>query len=379
MKGKEIKLMNSNQQDQETFKIQQDQTVLTPLEERRVDFYGDEITAALVSLPDSQNQVYIPIKPICDYLGLDSQAQVRRIRRDPVLSEYLKGIAIMATPSEGKRSTGGVQTVLALPLEMLPGWLFGIDANRVKPELKDKVIRYQRECFKALWRAFEAEVLGLTAKAEELAVSPDQEIDDYEAAEAALEQQLAERGPSASELALLQIREMGLSIARMAEQQLEIEREVQRAHNRLDLARDFVRTLQRRIGATEQRLGAAEGKLGEVEDRLETVEDRLSPPQGYITDDQAATIAAEVKAFAELLTENEAKSEVKATQGMENKKKPHNQYSAVFAELYRRFSISTYKLIRLSQYPAVLQFLADWKHAADNNISNEVFLQGKLF
>jgi hypothetical protein len=33
---------------------------------------------------------------------------------------------------------------------MLNGWLFGVDSNRVKPELKERVIAYQRECFKVL-------------------------------------------------------------------------------------------------------------------------------------------------------------------------------------------------------------------------------------
>lgn len=45
---------------------------------------------------------------------------------------------------------GKKREMTCLPLDMLNGWLFGIDANRVKPEIKDKVIAYQRECFKVL-------------------------------------------------------------------------------------------------------------------------------------------------------------------------------------------------------------------------------------
>ena len=37
--------------------------------------------------------------------------------------------------------------MVMLPIEYLNGWLFGIDPNRVKPELKDKIIAYQRECY----------------------------------------------------------------------------------------------------------------------------------------------------------------------------------------------------------------------------------------
>jgi antirepressor protein len=46
--------------------------------------------------------------------------------------------------------------ITCAPLEYLPGWLFGIDANRVKPELRDGIIRYQRECFRILWQAFQS-------------------------------------------------------------------------------------------------------------------------------------------------------------------------------------------------------------------------------
>ncbi len=47
-------------------------------------------------------------------------------------------------------SDGRMREVVSLPLDMLNGWLFGIDANRVKPELKEMVLRYQRECYRVL-------------------------------------------------------------------------------------------------------------------------------------------------------------------------------------------------------------------------------------
>ncbi|MCZ7666673.1 MAG: phage antirepressor N-terminal domain-containing protein [Chloroflexi bacterium] len=44
--------------------------------------------------------------------------------------------------------------MLCLPLKYIPGWLFGINANRIKEELRDRVVRYQRECFDVLSEAF---------------------------------------------------------------------------------------------------------------------------------------------------------------------------------------------------------------------------------
>jgi hypothetical protein len=60
-------------------------------------------------------------------------------------------------------------------------------------------------------------------------------------------------------------------------------------------------------------------------------------------------VSNQVKALAELLT---------------GKDKAKNHYQGIFGELYRRFGVSSYKLIRHSQYDAVLAFLDDWRKAA---------------
>lgn len=43
-----------------------------------------------------------------------------------------------------------------------------------------------------------------------------------------------------------------------------------------------------------------------------------------------------------------------------------NHFQAIFAELHRRFRVSSYKNIRQSQYQPVLDFLDEWKEAAAN-------------
>ena len=37
-----------------------------------------------------------------------------------------------------------------LVLEYLPGWLFGVMTSRVREEVRDKLTRYQEECFRVL-------------------------------------------------------------------------------------------------------------------------------------------------------------------------------------------------------------------------------------
>lgn len=86
---------------------------------------------------------YVAMKPICENIGLDWKSQFARIKRDEVLAQ---GMVIITTPTKG-----GLQEMLCLPIHYLNGWLFGVDTNRVKAEIKDKLITYKKECYQALF------------------------------------------------------------------------------------------------------------------------------------------------------------------------------------------------------------------------------------
>jgi len=130
-----------------------DDKALVPIDQRTVDFYGDSITAVLVDVA-GEEQVYVPIRPICDFLGLSWPAQTRRIQRDPVLSDVTMSVAVTATDIDPESRRPRTSAMLALPLEYVNGFLFGINANRVKEEIREDLIRYQRECYHVLARAF---------------------------------------------------------------------------------------------------------------------------------------------------------------------------------------------------------------------------------
>lgn len=51
-------------------------------------------------------------------------------------------------------SVGGAQETLCLRLDLVNGWLMGIDANRVRDDVRPKVIEYQRECHRVLFQHF---------------------------------------------------------------------------------------------------------------------------------------------------------------------------------------------------------------------------------
>ena len=119
----------------------------TSLQRGTVDFHGHALT--VITGPEGEHLV--AMKPICEAIGLQWEAQLKRIKRHPVLSQ---GMSIMDTPS-----AGGYQETTCLPLDYLNGWLFGVDASRVRPEISERLVQYQRECFAALaayWQQGEA-------------------------------------------------------------------------------------------------------------------------------------------------------------------------------------------------------------------------------
>lgn len=191
---------------------------LQPIEQKTILFYEDEITAVVVE-ENGRQQIYVPLRPICNYLGLDWAGQYQRINRDPVLSEAINSIGVTPTELDPSSNRPRTSDMICLPLKYLNGWLFGVNANRVKDDLRERVIRYQRECYDILAQAFQTP-----------AARPD------------------------ASTTLLQVRELGLAIARMAEEQIEFDHRLGAAENRLDHAAIVVSDVRRRLTAVEQRL-----------------------------------------------------------------------------------------------------------------------------
>lgn len=136
-----------------------EKTALVPSGVREIEFYGDQIVTVLVFEPEQeQPTIYVPIRPLCEYIGVSWSGQRERIMRDPVLSEVVEFVRVTRTKSPSGSARGN-PNVLALPIEYLNGWLFGINATRVKEEIRDTLIRYQRECYGVLWDAFRLEIV----------------------------------------------------------------------------------------------------------------------------------------------------------------------------------------------------------------------------
>lgn len=108
-----------------------------------VDFRGD----TLFGFQEGES-VFVGMKPMVEAMGLDWSSQLKRVKRDAILSE---GMVIMTTPF----GRGGDQEAVCLKLELVNGWLFTIDTNRIKDEeVRKRVLAYQRECYSVLHQHF---------------------------------------------------------------------------------------------------------------------------------------------------------------------------------------------------------------------------------
>ena len=103
-----------------------------------VNFHGHALTVIT-----SASQQLVAMKPVAEGIGLDWKSQHSRIQRHPVLQSVM--VMMTTTGADGKS-----YQMLCLPLDYLNGWLFGVDANRVREDIRDTLIMYQRECYQVL-------------------------------------------------------------------------------------------------------------------------------------------------------------------------------------------------------------------------------------
>jgi len=153
-----------------------DKKSVAVVEHRDVDFYGDLLTA----VRSDDGQIYVAVSQMCQSLGIDTQAQTRRIQRQEILADGLKGVAKLATP-------GGVQSGYVLRVDLVPLWLSGIRTSAVGEEVRPKLERFQREAAKVLWEAFQQGRLTADFDFDALLAQDSPEAQAYKMAQAVLQ------------------------------------------------------------------------------------------------------------------------------------------------------------------------------------------------
>jgi hypothetical protein len=93
-----------------------------------------------------------------------------------------------------------------------------------------------------------------------------------------------------------------------------------------------------------------EGRVGDTELRLEDVEERLTTIEGQmtgqdaVTETQASQISQAVKAVALAL----------------GKQTGRNEFGACYGEVYRKFNVTSYKMVPRGKFDEVMAFLTEW-------------------
>ncbi|MEF7278365.1 phage antirepressor N-terminal domain-containing protein [Escherichia coli] len=113
-------------------------SIATAVSTINVPFHGAELYVV-----NHNGEPYTPMKPIVDGMGMTWQSQHRK------LMERFKTCIIemmIQLPGDTQR-----RLVICLALRKLAGWLQTISPNKVRPEIRDKVIQYQEECDDVLY------------------------------------------------------------------------------------------------------------------------------------------------------------------------------------------------------------------------------------
>ncbi|MEQ5536363.1 phage antirepressor N-terminal domain-containing protein [Providencia rettgeri] len=102
-----------------------------------VPFHGNNLYVV-----NYNGEPYVPMKPIVDGMGLAWQSQLEKIKLK--FKSTVTEIVIVA--ADGKE-----RSMVCLAFRKFAAWLNSIMPNKVKPEIRDKVIQYQEECDDVLY------------------------------------------------------------------------------------------------------------------------------------------------------------------------------------------------------------------------------------
>jgi hypothetical protein len=118
---------------------------LTPPRHELIDFHGDQLIAVVLE----GDGVAIPLRLLCERIGLDTDAQAERLRNHAVLAAGLRVVNV--------EIGGRIRSVMAIIHTKLPFWLATISPEQANDETRPKLIQYQTELADILARLFYGE------------------------------------------------------------------------------------------------------------------------------------------------------------------------------------------------------------------------------
>lgn len=101
----------------------------------------------IIIIKDGEKRV--PIKPICEALGVDYSSQLKKIKDDDILTSTM----VLSTTVGRDKKDRDMQTI---PYKYVFGWLFGINPKNVSEQARPIVLKYKMACYDALYYHFTA-------------------------------------------------------------------------------------------------------------------------------------------------------------------------------------------------------------------------------
>ncbi|EPH0828642.1 phage antirepressor N-terminal domain-containing protein [Klebsiella pneumoniae] len=102
-----------------------------------VPFNGQQVLTAVAA-----GVTYVAMRQIVENIGIDWTGQSVKLRK---MKDKFNCRDISMVAADGK-----IRKLLCLPLKKLNGWLFSINPEKVRADIRDKLIQYQEECFTVL-------------------------------------------------------------------------------------------------------------------------------------------------------------------------------------------------------------------------------------
>lgn len=96
---------------------------------------------------EKDGDIHVPIKPICEAIGIAFQPQHIKLQEDDFLASTVTIIVTVA--ADGKE-----REMVCLPLRYIYGWLATINPGKVAESARKAVSRYRRECYDVLYEHF---------------------------------------------------------------------------------------------------------------------------------------------------------------------------------------------------------------------------------
>lgn len=112
-----------------------------------VPFNGQQIITAMAA-----GVTYVAMRPIVENLGMSWSTQVRKLSSamDKFNCVHMNMVGNSGSVHMNTPLKGGIQKMLCIPLKKLNGWLFSINPEKVRADIREKLIQYQEECFTVL-------------------------------------------------------------------------------------------------------------------------------------------------------------------------------------------------------------------------------------